>query len=88
MEATLDFKTWFDTFPRWDEVGWFSIIAVGGYWEIMGAIYSDRTTFTQLVRSAIPVTSPWYASWGWWVRFIIICVLFWHFCTAKANFKQ
>lgn len=71
----MNFLQWFKTYPHWDTVGWLAIIAVGAYWEIMGAILSDRTTFTRLVRSTVPVD----------VRLIVLCVLIWHFCVAKAN---
>lgn len=74
----MSFLTWLHQYPRWDTYGWLTIIAVGAYWEIMGAIYEDRTTFTHLVRDVVPV--------GW--RMVILLVLIWHFCLAKANSGQ
>lgn len=71
------FIPWFNKFPRWDTIGWLVIIGVGAYWEIMGAVNQDRTTFTNLIRNSTPI----------WTRALILAVLIWHFCIAKANFK-
>lgn len=71
----MHFLQWFKSFPRWDTVGWLAIIGVGAYWEITGAIYKNRTTFTDLVRHTVPIDA----------RLVILCVLIWHFCVAKGN---
>lgn len=71
------FMQWYRSVPRWDADVWLLIIFVGAYWEIMGAIYNDRTTFTGLVRHTTPV----------WLRVVILIILIWHFCIAKANFE-
>lgn len=73
----LNFLQWFKKFPQWDTIGWLALIAFGAYWEIMGALYNDRTTFTALVRSTTPI----------WLRAVVLSVLTWHFCWARANFK-
>lgn len=71
----LNFLSWFKSFPHWDTIGWLAIIGIGAYWEITGAIYKNRTTFTDLVRHSVPID----------VRLIVLCVLIWHFCVSKGN---
>ena len=72
-----NFLSWFKGFPEWDTLGWLLIIFVGAYWEITGAVFHNRTTFTDLVRHTTPI----------WVRAAILAVLVWHFCIAKANWQ-
>jgi hypothetical protein len=73
----MHFLEWFHKYARWSTIGWLSIIGVGAVWEIMGALGQDDTTFTALVRSTTPI----------WLRWVVLIVLIWHFCLAKANFK-
>jgi hypothetical protein len=70
----LSFLEWLRTF-KWDAYGWLTIIGVGVYWEVMGAIYKDRTTFTDLVRDTLPVE----------IRLLIIAALIWHFLMGPGN---
>jgi hypothetical protein len=70
----MTFLQWLKTF-RWDAYGWLAIIGIGAYWEIMGAIYKDRTTFTDLVRTTVPTE----------IRLLIFMVLIWHFCMGPGN---
>lgn len=71
----MNFKQWFNSVPHWDTLGWLAIIGVGAYWEIIGAAKHHMTTFTDLVRSTVPVE----------VRLAILAVLIWHFCMGPAN---
>lgn len=75
MGLMFSFLQWFRSYPHWDTIGWLTIIGVGAYWEITGALCHNRATFTSLVRSTVPVN----------IRLIILCVLIWHFCVAKTN---
>jgi hypothetical protein len=70
----MHFLQWLRQY-KWDAYGWLAIILIGGYWETMGALRHDRTTFTDLVRNTIPID----------FRLIILCVLIWHFCVSKGN---
>jgi len=72
----MNFLQWFNRYARWSTIGWLAIIGLGTYWEIAGFIRKDGTTFTDLVRSTVPV----------WARVIILGALAWHFCLAKANY--
>ena len=74
MSWKENFLGWLHQF-KWDAYGWMTIILVGSYWELMGAIYKDRTTFTDLVRQTVPID----------VRLVVLCVLIWHFCVSKGN---
>jgi hypothetical protein len=73
----MNFFSWFKSVPRWDAIGWLAVVGFGAYWEVMGAIHRDRTTFTDLVRSTVPVE----------IRLVVLAVLIWHFCMGPANAK-
>lgn len=70
----MGFLTWFKSYPHWDAIGWLAIVGFGAFWEIIG-IGPHRTTFTDLVRSTVPVI----------VRLLVLGVLIWHFCMGPAN---
>jgi hypothetical protein len=79
----MTFLEWFHRYARFDVVGWLVIVGVGVYWEITGAIYKNRTTFTDLVRTVLPHNML--------VRMLIVGavlgVLFWHFAIQKSNYQ-
>lgn len=72
------FLSWFERYARWSTVGWLAIIGTGAVWEILGALGNKDTTFTALVRNTTPI----------WLRAIVLGVLVWHFCIAKANYPS
>lgn len=73
----MHFLQWLRSVPRWDAIGWLVIVAIGSYWEIDGAFFRHRTTFTELVRSVVPV----------WVRAGIMGLVVYHFLIDPKNFK-
>lgn len=78
----MNFLVWFHRYAKWDVIGWLVIIGVGTYWEITGAVYKNRTTFSGLVRSLLP-TDPANRIL---VVAAILLVLFWHFALQKSNY--
>lgn len=71
----MSFLQWLSHYAKWSTYGWLVIIAAGTYWEISGFLRKDGTTFTDLVRSTVPVE----------VRLVVLAVLIWHFCMGPAN---
>lgn len=73
----MHFLQWFARYGRWSTVGWLVLISVGAAFEILGFVRKDGTTFTDLVRSTVPIP----------LRVAVLVLLIWHFCIAKTNWQ-
>lgn len=69
----MNFLAWLRSYAHWDTVAWLSLIGVGVVLELLGVFGKHFTTFTDLVRSTVPL----------WVRAAILGMLCYHFLIQK-----